>query len=349
MTTADLSSGLPASKDFTNLEQPAGQPRFGENQAFWIHDEASGLQICGHLNTSEDIGDYGLRLCKLSITFPDGRLYFIRELGNRSTSETVGSGNMRFTCVEPFKVWRCQFDGALNNATVLHNYRTGKLLDTPPVAVHFDVTARMAAPAWIQGSLTEGGLGIVTPFIGGERYEQVFEAKGTLTIDGIGYPVDGFGNRTHRYGVRDLGAAPSTPPMLGHVWAAAIFPDGTGFGFQIYPTAEGGILWQEAHVVRDGRLVPAKVIRAPWLRSYRTHDETFSFEFETMDGERYEVSGTTLASVLTMMVPAARTDDQVILSQSQVRYEMRGQSAINMMERSLRRFSIETGRCRPES
>lgn len=47
------------------------------------------------------------------------------------------------------------------------------------------------------------------------------------------------------------------------------------------------------------------------------------------------------------MVPAPAARDQIPVFQSYVRYALRGESAANMLERSLRRSCIETGVGRP--
>jgi hypothetical protein len=343
----DWNSGLDASKDGALLSPPDGNPRYGENHAFWIHDEATGIQINGHLNTAEDLGDFGQRLGKLSVTFPNGRLLQLRTTGAGTEANGPSNGNMHFRCVEPFRKWTCRFAGGMADASVPCSYISTTPLEMPRVAVRFDVETEMVAPAWIQGGLVEGGLGAVTAFIGGERYEQLFRAKGTLVVEGQSIPISGFGNRTHRYGVRDLAATAAAPRMLGHVWAAAAFPSGAGFGLQIYPTADGGILWGEGLFVRDGKLIRAEILEVPWLKSYHQQDEDMLIRLRADDGEVFEVTGKSISSVITLMVPAPQRGEQLPLSQSAVRYSYKGEQAINMMERSLRRSSIETGVGRP--
>lgn len=347
MNPADLAAGIDPSRDGINLQQPADEPTFGENHAFWIHDEEQGIQIIGHLNTAEDIGDYGQRLAKLSVSFPDGRLYQLREYGAGCSEDVTGSGNLRFRCIEPFRQWSCHFAGAMDDVTVVHNYRTGNVIDIPRVPIRFDVDTTMVAPAWLQGSMIEGGLGVATAYIGGERYEQLFRASGKLVIGGEEYTVDGFGNRTHRYGTRDLAASAKVPPMLGHVWGAAVFPDGSGFGLQVFPNRDGSIFWGEAYVLRDGVQMPARIIKAPWLSHYRTFGERIEIVLETHDSDVFEITGETISSVLSLMIPSPMRGEQVPLLQSHVRYRMRGQTADNMLERSLRRSSMETGVGRP--
>ncbi|MGE0385684.1 MAG: hypothetical protein AB7Q97_13210 [Gammaproteobacteria bacterium] len=347
MTTHRYASGLASERDFVTVEPPGESAGYGENHAFWIHDEASGLQINGHINTCEDVGAYDQRVNKMSVNFPNGRLLLIRESGAGSDARTAAAGGLRFQCVAPFERWSCRFQGIMQDATITRNYMTGAPLDYFRVPVSFEVQTEMLAPAWIQGAFTEGGLGPVASFIGGERYEQLFRHTGKLSIGTETYSLSGYGNRTHRYGRRDLSATPSAARMLGHVWAAAIFPSGAGFAFQSYPMADGAILWSEAVIVRSGRLVPVTVVKAPWLSNYWLQGEPIEIRLKDADGGLHEIRGETLGTVVGQMLPGLTAAEQVPLFQSHVRYTMNGENAINMLERSLRRVCIETGDGRP--
>jgi hypothetical protein len=346
---ADFASGMTAEQDYTTLVQPAGQPLYGENQAFWMQDEATGIHINGHLNTCEDIGAFNQRIGKLSIIFPDGRTLVYRGMAAVSTRETVSCGNLSYTCVEPFRQWRCTFDGVMQDITVERRYMTGLPMDSYRVPVSFDIDARMGAPAWINGGLSEGGLGAVKVFMGGERYEQLCRISGTLRVGSQSYPIEGAANRSHRHGQRDLAATATAPRMLGHIWAAGLFPSGKGFGVHAFPTAEGGILWSEAHVVRDGQLVPAEIVHAPWLQNYWKQGERFRIVLRTADGQEADIGGEILGTFMGEMIGGATVADQIPIFQSYARYTLDGETATatNMIERSLRRSCIETGVGRP--
>lgn len=345
--TTDYASGLPATYEQVTLEPPRDQPGFGENHAFWIHDEASGVHINGHLLTCEDVGAFDQRITKLSILFPNGRTLLLRETGGTSDLSTAAGANLRYQCLEPFRRWRCSFKGVMQDVTVARSYMSGVSAEYHRVPVSFEIDTEMGAPAWIQGAFTEGGLGPVASFIGGERYEQLFRATGQLTVGGVRLAISGCGNRTHRLGRRDLTATTTAPRMLGHVWAAALFPSGGGFGLQAYPTADGGMLWAEGYVIRDGALVGAQVLRAPWLNSYWSRGERLAISLRSHDGELFEIAGETLGTVVGARLPGASPAEQLSLFQAYARYEMRGETAINMIERSLRHGAIETGAGRP--
>ena len=348
MSADPYASGLPDTHEDVTLEPPPEQPGFGENHAFWIHDEATGLHINGHLMTCEDVGAYDRRITKLTILHPNGRTLLLRESGGVSERRAAVGANLRYGCLQPFRRWRCSFRGVMQDVTVPRSYMSGVAPEFHRVPVSFDIDTEMGAPAWIQGAFTPGGIGPVTNFIGGERYEQLFRASGRLQIGAETIDWSGFGNRTHRYGRRDLTATASTPRMLGHVWTAALFPSGAGFGLQAYPTADGGILWSEGYVIRGGALVGAEVVKAPWLASYWTRGEPLAIVLRARDdGELFEITGQTLGTAIGARLPGPNPAEQLSLFQGYARFALRGESAINMIERSLRHGAIETGVGRP--
>jgi hypothetical protein len=342
-------SGLSASHEAVTLTPPPDKPGFGENHAFWIHDEATGLHLNGHLMTCEDVGAYDRRITKLTLLHPNGRTLLLRETGGVSNERTAAGANLRYECLQPFRRWRCSFSGVMQDVTVPRSYMSGVSPEFHRVPVSFEIETEMGAPAWIQGAFTKGGLGPVTSFIGGERYEQLFRAEGEIKLGGEPIiPWSGFGNRTHRYGHRDLNASGAAPRMLGHVWTAALFPSGSGFGLQAYPTADGGILWSEGYIVRDGALRGAEVVQAPWLKNYWTRNERLGIVLKAHDdGEVVEITGETLGAAIGARLPGANPAEQLSLFQGYARFSLAGETAINMIERSLRHGAIETGVGRP--
>jgi hypothetical protein len=348
MAGVDLSSGLGPEVERVWLEQPPGEAAFGENHAVWLHDQASGLQINGHINTCEDLGAYAQRLTKLYVSLPDGRVLLTRETSGDSTEKTAVGGAFRLEYGRPFEALGCVYDGVMQDVTVTRNFVSAAPLDYPRMPVRFEVETEMIAPAYIQGELRDGGLGPVKAFMGGRRYEQQLRCRGRITIGREIIPIEGFGVRTHRWGVRELHGSASAPRMLGHIWSTASFPSGAGFGLHAFPTADGGVLWSEGHVVRDGVLVPAKPLRATWLGSYRPSGETYELALQTKDGQVFEITGRTLNAVVAQMLPGAAPGEQAPIFQACTRYEMGGETAIGMLERSLRRSAIETGVGRPD-
>ncbi|HMO69346.1 MAG TPA: hypothetical protein PKE25_11990, partial [Novosphingobium sp.] len=69
----------------------------------------------------------------------------------------------------------------------------------------------------------------------------------------------GRGIGPHRQSVRPLDG------FRGHVWQAAVFPDGRAFGYIAYPPGEDGSTYNEGYVFIDGRMQPATARTIPWL------------------------------------------------------------------------------------
>jgi hypothetical protein len=322
----DFTGGMAADADPPLLRQPEGEPLFGENHAFWISDEK--VHIFVHLNTLEGLGAFDTRHGIVRVVLANGRHLVHGEDGAHSTGQTASSGNLYFRCDEPFKRWTVGFKGVMRDASIPEQLQSG-----PTSAVEFEVTCEMAAPPWVNGLFTPGGLGPVKAFFGGHRYEQLIDCKGRVRIGPEEIEIDGQGNRTHRRGVRNFG------PMLGHCWGAAIFPSGAGFGYQVYPTAENEILWDEGYIIRDGELIAARVTGAPWLTTFQPAGEAFVTELQA-GSIQMRIVGESVGSSVFLMLPGKTAPDDVIISQSWIKYTFEGQTAYNMVERSLRRSEI---------
>jgi hypothetical protein len=56
--------------------------------------------------------------------------------------------------------------------------------------------------------------------------------------------------------------------FFGHCWLSAVFPDGSAFGSLAYPPRDGGneYSYNDAVIYKNGRLYPARIVKAPFLR-----------------------------------------------------------------------------------
>jgi len=325
-----IPQGLSAGRDFPSLVADEAVAGFGENQAFWLCDGQERMHVNVHFNTWDELGRYPLRRGKLYILTNGGRMLLLNESGYRTTADGPGSATITSRCLEPFRRWTLEFEGMLTDVTVplwVDGAPVRPVL--VPAAFRFDM--EMAAPAWQQGSPTEGGLGPVKDFVGGQRYEQVFRFTGTVEFEGERHSLEGYGNRTHRWGLRNYGA------MLGHCWSAALFPSGTGFAFQCYPDDKGQMLWSEACLIRNDRLERAELVTAPWLENFRRIEPARDIVFRDSAGELVAFTGEMIASCPTLMTLGRNSGEDVIVNQSVFRYRLGDETTVNMMERSLRR------------
>jgi hypothetical protein len=176
--------------------------------------------------------------------------------------------------------------------------------------------------------------------MGGLRYEQLFHADVVLRIEGE--PEVRFratGDRTHRRGTRDLTA------FSGHDWKACLFPDGSGFNTHRYRNPQGEESWSEAFLIRDGQIIPARIVEDSWITGYQVKGEALYVRLQSELGETV-IEGETLGGTFRP-AKAARGDpyarrfgvyenepDGLVLSQSWARYRVGNQVSNGLLERS---------------
>ncbi len=240
-----------------------------------------------------------------------------------------GAGPLRFHCVEPFRLWRVSFAGSAQQSTSGAQKRGERGGET--VDMSFEVEARMMAPPWLMGAMTaEAAGGMKTAaagaLMGGVRYEQLCRLQGVARIDGREYPIAGTGMRVRRRGVRNMGAA------TGHCQHSALFPSGRAFGAIAFaPDAQGKQAFNEGFVfLGDGKLLPAKVTRAPWMTSLGGADEDATLELRTARGT-VTIEGQTVLSTFDHHL--FEMAESSVLHQGVARYRWDGEEAMGLIER----------------
>jgi hypothetical protein len=160
------------------------------------------------------------------------------------------------------------------------------------------------------------------------RFEQLCRATGRVRVGDETWDIDGAANRIRRQSIR------RTATLWGHAWQAAVFPSGRGFGYITYPPRKDGkATYNEGYVFEgEGALIPARVVRAPWLRVLQRDGEDVSCVLETDGGRTVEITGETAISTFMIMPPEAGGGLQ--LQQAICRYSWDGEEANGMLERS---------------
>jgi hypothetical protein len=279
---------------------------------------------------------------KLNLAFADGRVFRLREPGKRHSTlgpdgqhSVLGAGPLEFRCVEPFRMWTASFQGSAVQTS------TSALIDGnadgPRVDVEFHLEATMAVPPWKMGSLSPQK-GETYHHPDEERIEQLFRAKGTVRVEDQELIFNGSGFRVRRKGIRRLGESEGASGR-GHCWQTALFPSGKAFGFNIHAPREDGVppLNDGYLFTGDGSLIPAYVVRAPWLRSLQPTREDVSFVLESELGTT-TIQGETVISVFDMSRP--RMPNWVVY-QGCCRFSWDGEETYGMSERSFPRDKIE--------
>lgn len=243
----------------------------------------------------------------------------------------LGSGGLRFECVEPYHKWRITYDGTPVDTT------TGAMIAlgvdpnrTAPLA--FAVDIEMVTPCWVQDNTPEKLVGLNEREMDdarsmglGYRMEHQFRGTGTLTVDGKTRDFRCVGNRIHRQSVRPLEG------FRGHCWQAAVFPDGRAFAFIAYPPGEDGSTYNEGYVFQDGRMVPAVATKIPWLDSMIAEGEDMSLELTSELGVA-KISG---VGCLNTFKAGIAEMPGFVLNQGGAKYTWDGQTAYGMVERSV--------------
>ncbi|OAA25747.1 hypothetical protein UG55_102015 [Frankia sp. EI5c] len=314
-----------------------------DSVSMWICDDRGELAL-PRIGIEAVASSWESHQYQLNVVLADGRVYRLRETGKSwspldeaGRPRVLGTGPLAFRCVEPFRSWSVAFEGTATETSTraLIAGRPGG----PPVDVEFHVEATMAVPPWIQGSLlpeaaerlatsVEGGL------MGGARYEQLFRAVGTLRVGAEEHTFTGSGLRIRRQGVRELAG------FWGHCWQSAVFPDGRAFGYIAYPPrADGEPTFNEGFLYTGaGPLIPARVVRAPWLGVLQPAGEDVSVVLDSELG-RTTIEGETALSTFDVTVRPEMPNFPV-LYQGAVRYRWDGQETYGMLERSTMRDKI---------
>jgi hypothetical protein len=342
----DLTGGIDPSREYVFAKRP-DNPEMRDSVSFWVVGDRGdvglpriGIEAVGANWEAHDV--------QVNVAFPDGRVFRLRENGPTRPAEgpdgrpsILGAGGLAFRCAQPFKTWIMTYDGKAVQTSSFDLVEGKK--DGPLVDVSFHVEATMAVPPWVQGALQPDAgeqlkAAIEGDLMGGPRYEQLFRAAGAVTVDGHEHGFTGSGLRIRRQGVRKLAG------FWGHCWQSAVFPSGKAFGYIAYPPRpDGQPTFNEGYIFSgDGLLVPARVVKAPWLSRLQPLGEDVSLVLETSEGV-IAIEGETVVSthdihhnddMYSMHALKEEVSAFPAVQQAGVRYRWDGEEAYGMLERS---------------
>lgn len=303
-------------------------PRMRESVSLWFF-ESNGRFAAPRIGIEAEASTWGDRLFQANFAAEGGRVLVGPGKGpvppaidSDGRPTIIGAGPVTFRCIVPFERWTARFDGSAADGRVEEQI-AGTLDPQRRSPIAFEIAMEMAAPAWGQ---VMAGDSDEAAFMGiGYRFEQLFRAKGTLTLDGGTRPIEGTGLRIHRQSIRQLEG------FSGHCWQSALFPDGRAFGYIAYPPRDDGqpsynqgYIWDGAH------MVAARVVEAPWLRNIVPQDDDVSLVLESELGLT-RIAGRTKLSTFRVGNPDM---GGLNLQQSGALYEWDGRQAYGMIERS---------------
>lgn len=335
-------SGLSPAFEYFQTKPPAN-PQTRDSATLWIMDSAGRLAL--PRVTFDAIGEsWDMPWAQLNYVQSDGKTMRVwsQEPG-RALMNSAGkcidrrAGRLRFSCIEPFRLWSVAFDGTAMQSTSKSELTGSRDRSPAPLAFHFE--AEMVAPPWLMGGMTEEAAqqmsaGDGSALMGGIRYEQLCRISGWVAIGGKRQIIEGTGMRVRRQGVRNMGAA------LGHCQHSALFPSGKAFGAIIMAAGPTGqVAFNEAFLfTADGVKVPARVISAPWMTRLTAGGDDASLVLDSEIGT-VRIEGKTLLSMFDHH--DFEMADSSILHQGTARYLWDGEETIGLIERCTQRDRLE--------
>ena len=338
LTLQQLSGGLRPEQDLVFPGKP-DHPEMRESVSIWMFDD-SGRFAFPRMGIEAEASSWENRLLQANFAFKGGRVLngagrglapSALDLDGRPT--VIGAGALSFRGVEPFRRWTVNFDGPALDGDVSEqidgSFKTKQPLRTP---VRLEAEMIMATPAWVQevsadtASMNSTEAANAQAMGLGYRFEHHFRARGSVEIDGRKQDFTATGTRIHRQSIRRLEG------FFGHCWLSALFPDGRAFGCLAYPPVAGGseYSYNDAVIYQNGKLVTARIIKAPFLRRIVAQGDDVSVELESALG-RTCIQGATTLSTFRIGNPDI---GGLNLQQGVARFTWDDQSAYGMVERS---------------
>lgn len=165
----------------------------------------------------------------LGIFVPGGEeLLVAKYFGRDGNDRGPGAGPLQVRCLEPMRLWSVEFDGLAERVTrsaIMNDVHK----DSPAELAKFYLLFEAAAPLW---DLGRAGIAdqmvLVTDEVSAEvkakshmnHWEQICRVRGSVTVGGKTYELDGAGVRDHSHGPRDYTA------IIGNRWSNMLFPSG---------------------------------------------------------------------------------------------------------------------------
>jgi hypothetical protein len=333
----DLTGGLGPEHEFF-LTEPPDNPDMRDAAVMWVIDDAGDWAL-PRFSIDAVGGHWDQPVVTLNMVTADGRALRIWErfaAHKENGANVLGAGPLRFTCLEPYKRWHFDFDGAARQSTVAEEMAGHFGGGQVPLAFH--VEAEMAEPPWLMGGMTAEAAKAMqaggSALMGGVRYEQLCRVSGWVRLSGEQRRISGTGMRVRRRGVRNMGGAP------GHCQHSALFPSGRAFGANVFwPNAQGVSPFNEAFVMMEGgRRLAARVAEAPWMHRLVPAGDNTPLVLETAEGLIRIEAMTRLKMFDHHLFEMAESS---VLEQGVARYMWDGEETLGLIERCTLRTNLE--------
>lgn len=343
----DLTGGLPPNRDDFFAVAPEN-PQMREGVNIWLHDDQGRFSL-PRIGIEAISASWATPAVQANMGFADGRVLVgsctadaHSPFDDAGRAAVFGAGPVRFRSVIPFQHWTMDWLGSALDTSITDQV-AGVFAEEPRVEVEIHVDMSMVVPPWIQGEMGEDAArrlagGVDALLMGGDRYEQLFRATGTLRVGEDVTPFTGTGLRVHRQGVRDVAE------FRGHCWQSAVFPSGKAFGYIAHPDHEdGSAAYREGYFFNGERMLPVTIVQAPWLTKFEPEGGDVSVILESEAGTHRIAGATTTSTVIAgsanlnkvAALSSGRASDSLFFHQGGARYTLDGEHAYGMVERSL--------------
>ncbi len=285
LTVMSLDAELP-------VKTPPTEELWSENYLFALYDNRLNIGMWLHLGTIPT--DWHLWEDRVYMSLPDGGVLSMMAYHATAVDQRPAGSVMKFTCVEPFRRWRIDFDGFAWYTSEAAMDSGGEPRFRRRLKLELEVEC--VSPIWhaSDGPDSAGQIEMAGQSWAKEHYEQLVCASGEMTLEGDSYELSATGWRDHSRGPR---GRKSKDPWGGHVIGGCQFPSGRKFVFSRYWRPDGTVSMGGGMYVDESGLTSAvTVVVAPELRELVLRGETLPIHLQ-WEGGAVAVSMETVASI----------------------------------------------------
>ena len=180
-------------------------PDYGETAFISCWDDTSNAGLYLHIGRCPQ--DIELFWAQVLVYLPDQTVAVDRSFGRASDADTFDAGNLQVRFNGGNRGWSVAFDGAAQHSSPDHLAR--HFVGAGPARpLSFRIELRPAGPIWdlyAARRISDGAPQAATQdWAQGTHTQQALHHTGTLTYDGVTYPLNGMGANDHSSGPRHL-------------------------------------------------------------------------------------------------------------------------------------------------
>ena len=263
------------------VQAPPTEPLWSENFLFVLYDETQKIGMWLHLGTAPT--DWTIWEDRIYLSLPGGGVLSMMAYHATAPERRPGGSVMAFTCVEPFRRWRIDFDGFAWYTSEAAMDGAGEPRFRRRLKIELDVEC--VSPVWDARAAagSAGQTGMTGQSWAKEHYEQLVRAKGEMSVDGETHVLTTTGWRDHSRGPR---GRKSKHAWGGHVIGGCQFPSGKQFMFSRYWRPDGVVSMVGGMFVDEaGGCHAVTVVDAPELRELVLRRERLPIHLQWDGGE----------------------------------------------------------------